>query len=170
MYLYRYWGYEQQLAADLLERASAEVEVTDEARLQADLNRLFPRPPQLEGPDWQKVAAAVAALKRLCVISGGPGTGKTSTVLRILALLSGQTDRPLRIALAAPTGKAAARLQESIRAAKPGLGLASEHAAQIPDEAVSYTHLDVYKRQRCSSAWILPSTTVNRWKRWWNGP
>lgn len=135
LYLYRYWGYEQQLAADLLERASAEVEVTDEARLQADLNRLFPRPPQLEGPDWQKVAAAVAALKRLCVISGGPGTGKTSTVLRILALLSGQTDRPLRIALAAPTGKAAARLQESIRAAKPGLGLASEHAAQIPDEA-----------------------------------
>jgi exodeoxyribonuclease V alpha subunit len=135
LYLYRYWGYEQQLAADLLERASAEVEVTDEARLQADLNRLFPRPSQLEGPDWQKVAAAVAALKRLCVISGGPGTGKTSTVLRILALLSGQTDRPLRIALAAPTGKAAARLQESIRAAKPGLGLASEHAAQIPDEA-----------------------------------
>ncbi|MCK7582272.1 MAG: AAA family ATPase [Chromatiales bacterium] len=61
----------------------------DEARLRADLDRLFPRHPGLTGPDWQKVAAAVAALKRICVISGGPGTGKTSTVLRILALLTG---------------------------------------------------------------------------------
>jgi exodeoxyribonuclease V alpha subunit len=69
------------------------------------------------------------------VISGGPGTGKTSTVLKVLALLTGQSERPLRIALAAPTGKAAARMQESIRAAKPGLGLAPEQAAQIPEEA-----------------------------------
>jgi len=136
LYLYRYWGYEQQLAGDLLERASAAADEVDDARLRADLDRLFPRPPQLIGPDWQKVAAAVAALKRICVISGGPGTGKTSTVLRILALLAGQAgERPARIALAAPTGKAAARLQESIRAAKPGLGLDPAVAAQIPEEA-----------------------------------
>ena len=135
LYLYRYWGYEQQLAGDLLERASAAADDVDQARLRADLDRLFPRPPQLIGPDWQKVAAAVAALKRLCVISGGPGTGKTSTVLRILALLAGQGERSSRIALAAPTGKAAARLQESIRAAKPGLGLDPMVAAQIPEEA-----------------------------------
>jgi exodeoxyribonuclease V alpha subunit len=135
LYLYRYWSYEQQLAEDLLERASADVDVADEAPLRADLARLFPRPPQLVGPDWQKVAAAVAALKRICVISGGPGTGKTSTVLRILALLAGQAARPLRIALAAPTGKAAARLQESIRAAKLTLGLAAAQAAQIPEDA-----------------------------------
>ncbi len=136
LYLFRYWGYEQQLAEDLLQRAAAVSDEVDDARLRADLDRLFPRHPQLVGPDWQKVAAAVAALKRVCVISGGPGTGKTSTVLRILALLSGQAgERPLRIALAAPTGKAAARLQESIRAAKPGLGLESEQAAQIPEEA-----------------------------------
>ena len=65
-----------------------------------------------------------------------PGTGKTSTVLRILALLTGQArEQPLRIALAAPTGKAAGRLQESIRAAKPGLGLGAAVAAQIPEEA-----------------------------------
>jgi exodeoxyribonuclease V alpha subunit len=135
LYLYRYWGYEQQLAGDLLERASAAADDVDQARLRADLDRLFPRPPQLIGPDWQKVAAAVAALKRICVISGGPGTGKTSTVLRILALLAGLGERSSRIALAAPTGKAAARLQESIRAAKPGLGLDPMVAAQIPEEA-----------------------------------
>lgn len=135
LYLYRYWSYEQQLAADLLERARAEVEVADQKQLRTDLERLYPRPPSLVGPDWQKVAAAVATLKRMCVISGGPGTGKTSTVLRILALLAGQAAQPLRIALAAPTGKAAARLQESIRAAKPTLGLAAAQATQIPEDA-----------------------------------
>ena len=139
LYLYRYWDYERRLADDLLQRASVSSEAVDEAQLQTDLKRLYPRHPQLTGPDWQKVAAAVAALKRLCVISGGPGTGKTSTVLRILALLTGQAGaRPLRIALAAPTGKAAARLQEAIRAAKPDLsrlGLQPEQLAQIPEEA-----------------------------------
>lgn len=136
LYLYRYWAYEQRLAADLLQRAGSAALQVDEARLRADLDRLFPRHPQLQGPDWQKVAAAVAALRPICVISGGPGTGKTSTVLKILALLVGQADtRPPRIALAAPTGKAAARMQEAIRAAKPTLDLAAEQAALIPEEA-----------------------------------
>lgn len=142
LYLYRYWNYERQLADELLQRAGADLADVDEARLRADLDRLFPRPSFLRGPDWQKVAAAVAALKRLCVISGGPGTGKTSTVLRILALLAAPAgERPLRVALAAPTGKAAARLQESIRAAKPTLALAPEQAAQIPEEAFTLHRL-----------------------------
>jgi exodeoxyribonuclease V alpha subunit len=136
LYLYRYWEYEHRLADALLQRAGGIPATVDEARLRADLDRLFPRHPQLAGPDWQKVAAAVAALKRVCIISGGPGTGKTSTVLKILALLTGQTEgKPLRIALAAPTGKAAARLQEAIRAAKPALELSLERLAQIPEEA-----------------------------------
>jgi len=135
LYLYRYWEYEQRLARDLLRRAKEAPAPMDETQLRADLDRLFPRHPTLTGPDWQKIAAVVAALKQVCVISGGPGTGKTSTVLRILALLTGQAERPLRIALAAPTGKAAARMQESIRAAKPGLGLSDDQAAQIPEEA-----------------------------------
>ena len=136
LYLYRYWEYEHRLAEDLLRRAGEAPATVDETRLRADLDRLFPRHPQLIGPDWQKVAAVVAALKRVCVISGGPGTGKTSTVLKILALLTGQSGgRPLRIALAAPTGKAAARLQEAIRAAKPTLGLEPDQLAQIPEEA-----------------------------------
>lgn len=135
LYLYRYWRYEQLLADDLRRRAEA-AETVDAPQLRADLERLFPRHPQLIGPDWQKIAAATAALKRVCVISGGPGTGKTSTVLKILALLAAQQyDRPLRIAMAAPTGKAAARMQESIRAAKPALNLPPEQAAQIPEEA-----------------------------------
>ena len=77
LYLYRYWRYEQQLADDLRRRAAAS-EPVDAPQLRIDLERLFPRHPHLIGPDWQKIAAATAALKRVCVISGGPGTGKTA--------------------------------------------------------------------------------------------
>ena len=135
LYLYRYWQYEQRLAEDLRRRSRAPLAPVQPERLRSDLAALFPRHTHLRGTDWQKVAAAVAALKRVCIISGGPGTGKTSTVLKVLALLIGQAQRPLRIALAAPTGKAAARMQESIRAAKPSLGLSAAHAAQIPETA-----------------------------------
>jgi exodeoxyribonuclease V alpha subunit len=131
LYLQRYWRHEQALASALLARA-ADVPVVDEDRLRADLACLFPRTG--ERPDWQQVAAATAVLRRLCVVSGGPGTGKTSTVVRVLALLIGQSDRPLRIALAAPTGKAAARLQESIRATRAALAVDESVRRQIPDE------------------------------------
>ena len=70
-----------------------------------------------QSPDWQKVACALAARGRFTLITGGPGTGKTTTVVRLLGLLQSQATqagKPLRIALAAPTGKAAARLGESI--------------------------------------------------------
>ncbi len=87
--------------------------------------------------DWQRVAAVTAALRRLCVISGGPGTGKTTTVVRILALLVQQSPAPPRIRLAAPTGKAAARMQEAIRQAKSRLArdVAPEALAAIPETA-----------------------------------
>ncbi len=135
LYLYRYWDYEQQLTNDLQQRAAGEVPALDEARLCASLARLFPTPPTLEC-DWQKIAAVVAVLKRFCVIAGGPGTGKTSTVARVLALLLEQTDgHPLRIGLAAPTGKAAARLQEAVRHATHQLPVAAAIRAAIPTEA-----------------------------------
>lgn len=140
LYLYRYWDYERQLAADLLARAGRPVAV-DEARLAADLASLFPRRDGREDTDWQKLAAAVAALKGLCVISGGPGTGKTTTVIRILALLLGQSPVPLRIALAAPTGKAAGRMQEAIRKAKQALDLHPDLAAAIPEQAATVHRL-----------------------------
>lgn len=134
LYLYRYWDYEQRLAAQLLARAEVLDSDIDPQRLTADLARHFGPPG--DAVDWQKVAAATAVLRRLCVISGGPGTGKTSTVLRVLALLLGQAgERPPVIALAAPTGKAAARMQEAIRATVQQLDLPPELRAALPERA-----------------------------------
>ena len=132
LYLARYWLYEKDLAEDLLARAG-EVDEVDRERLRADLDRLFAH--NAEQPDWQRSAAATAVLRRLCVISGGPGTGKTSTVVRILAGLQSQAEGRLRIALAAPTGKAAARMQESIRAQKANLSFPQAVLDAIPESA-----------------------------------
>lgn len=134
LYLYRYWDYEQRLAKALLTRARQTLAGLDESRLAADLTHLFGLPG--ERVDWQKIAAATALLRGLCVISGGPGTGKTTTVVRVLALLCAQQpERPPAVALAAPTGKAAARMQEAIRAARDRLDLSPKLAAAIPDQA-----------------------------------
>ncbi|MGE3540252.1 MAG: exodeoxyribonuclease V subunit alpha [Candidatus Tectimicrobiota bacterium] len=135
LYLYRYWHYEQQLASDLQQRAAAETVALDEERLRDSLARLFPARPAPEC-DWQKIAAVVAVLKRFCVIAGGPGTGKTRTVARVLALLIEQAGgQPLRISLAAPTGKAAARLQEAVRDARHQLPVEAAIRDAIPTEA-----------------------------------
>ncbi|QTF92189.1 exodeoxyribonuclease V subunit alpha [Halomonas sp. BM-2019] len=94
--------------------------------LSAALTALFPASPQL---DWQKAACALAARSPFAVITGGPGTGKTTTVVKLLALLQslalGEGRRALRIRLAAPTGKAAARLNESIAGQVSSLQLES---------------------------------------------
>jgi exodeoxyribonuclease V alpha subunit len=135
LYLHRYWEYEQEVAAGLLHRARSRLAAPQPVRLRTALDRLFPD--RAEGEmDWQRAAAAVCALRQLCIISGGPGTGKTHTVVRIMALLQ-ELAAPdaLRIGLAAPTGKAAGRLQEAIRLAKSDLDLAPEILAAIPDEA-----------------------------------
>ena len=139
LYLHRYWTYEQQLAA-VLASGALPVPDLDTALLSDGLSRLFPR--RSEGCDWQKIAAAAALRQRFCVISGGPGTGKTSTVVRILALLLEQAGgKPLRIALAAPTGKAAARLGESLRAMKGSLDCGEEITARLPEEVTTLHRL-----------------------------
>ncbi len=131
LYLRRYWDYEQRLAADLRARAATRHAV-DGAALRSALARLFPGAEE----DWQKVAAAVAVGRGLCVLSGGPGTGKTTTVVRVLALIAElHRAAPLRIALAAPTGKAAARMQEAIRQARAHLPVCPASQALIPDTA-----------------------------------
>jgi len=132
LYLHRYWAYEQGLSEDLIRRLALPIEANEE-RLKEGLNRLFG--PSADATDWQRVAAAVSALKRVVVISGGPGTGKTFTVLRILALLIDQAGPALRIALAAPTGKAAARLQETVRNQKAKISVNETVLQAIPDEA-----------------------------------
>ena len=114
LYLGKYWRFERQVAGALRARGAPLDAELDEGRLAAGLERLFGERQDSAGPDWQRIAVAVAVRRRFAVISGGPGTGKTTTVIKVLALLLEQ-DPLLRIALAAPTGKAAARLAEAIR-------------------------------------------------------
>jgi exodeoxyribonuclease V alpha subunit len=121
LYLRRYAGYEQRVGQSLLQRAGEALAVP-EAAAREWLNRFFVTNPEAPNPqahnltDWQKVACVVALRARLSVITGGPGTGKTYTAARLLALLLAlhPDGSPLRVALAAPTGKAAARLKQSI--------------------------------------------------------
>ena len=134
LYCYRYWEYEQRIIASLLKRSKAEFLPCDTALAAEKLAALFPE--RFQETNWQKAAAAIALLKNICVISGGPGTGKTTTVIRIAALLAMLArGRRLRIALAAPTGKAAARLEESIAVHLPAIGCSPDVAAMIPASA-----------------------------------
>ena len=142
LYLGRYWHFERVLADALTARTGTWVPGVDQELLRTGLDRLFPPVDPAADTDWQRVAAAVSVLRPLCVISGGPGTGKTRTVTSILALLAEQIGgEPLRVALAAPTGKAAARLTESIRGAKQDLQLPPEVAERIPEEALTLHRL-----------------------------
>ena len=140
LYLARYWHFENTLAEALLRMADAPEQMNG-ARLKAGLDRLFAAGADA-AVDFQRVAAAMAALRRLCIVSGGPGTGKTHTVAAILALLIElATRRAPRIMLAAPTGKAAARLTESIRTARERLPLSDKIRAAIPSEAMTLHRL-----------------------------
>ncbi|MDH4478757.1 MAG: exodeoxyribonuclease V subunit alpha [Rhodoferax sp.] len=124
LYLRRYWLQEQQLAHAVGQRAGQQTPV-DEAAARRWLDRLFdPASPgaaltSAHPMDWQKMACAVALRAGLTVITGGPGTGKTYTAARLLALLYAMAPQAqgLRVALTAPTGKAAARLRQSIDSA-----------------------------------------------------
>jgi exodeoxyribonuclease V alpha subunit len=134
LYLRRYWAYERELAREVMARAAAPVAGVDEDRLLAAVAAVIPADAEAPSPDWQRVAAVTAVLRRLCVISGGPGTGKTSTVVRLLGLLAALTaDGRVQVALAAPTGKAAARLEEAVRTGRGLLPAALRDA--IPERA-----------------------------------
>jgi len=133
LYLHRYWKYESALAQAVTQLAAEPAAAMAEQQLKSGLARLFP---QEDGNaiNWQSVAAFAATRRRLCIISGGPGTGKTRTVVVLLALLLEQQPA-LRIALAAPTGKAAARLQEAVKSAKATLPCQPEIKDRLPTEA-----------------------------------
>lgn len=145
LYLYRSWRAEGDVAASLVSRMGA-LPPADE-QLGELLATYFPHSmaPQDGTPDWQKVAVALAATQRLAVISGGPGTGKTTTVIKLLAVLQrqalNQQGRPLRIRLAAPTGKAAARLSDSISGALQRIVTDDELKRAISCEATTLHRL-----------------------------
>ncbi|WP_153163053.1 exodeoxyribonuclease V subunit alpha [Zoogloea sp. 1C4] len=125
VYLRRYWQYERSVREAIDARLAAPLQLPADA-LRAALDALFP--PAANGLDWQKLACALAAHSAFAIVTGGPGTGKTTTVVRLLAVLqtlalAGDAARALRIRLAAPTGKAAARLNESIAGAVAKLQL-----------------------------------------------
>lgn len=150
LYLYRYWYYEQQLAADINSRRSMQRTDINHALLDNGLSRLFSKQSQ-----EQKQAAQAAILHNFCLISGAPGTGKTSTIVRILILLLEQNYH-LNIALAAPTGKATVRLQETIREILPNLACSSEIKDLISKE--SYTIHRLLANHRHES--VLPYDVI----------
>jgi exodeoxyribonuclease V alpha subunit len=115
LYLRRYHEYEASLARFVREGCVFSASGADTELLKGALGRLFPG--SEDNPDLQRVAALVCATRRFSVISGGPGTGKTHTVVKALALTLELAGRPLKVAVCAPTGKAAGRLGEAIRAA-----------------------------------------------------
>ncbi|MDR9768225.1 exodeoxyribonuclease V subunit alpha [Shewanella baltica] len=159
LYLQRYHQFETSVAASLI-RLSGSVSKHSEdvshqeqpqtAKLRSLLDQLFPA--NLLAPhslttsedtapiDWQKVATATALGKKLSVITGGPGTGKTTTVTKLLLLLQMESQQEIR--LVAPTGKAAARLSESIKASKARLAKELSAHADVVDDASNRNNQD----------------------------
>lgn len=112
LYLERYWSDQLVVAGRLRALAAAPVAAGDPQRLTDVLDEVFTQAPR---DDLQRQAVALACGRKLAVIGGGPGTGKTTTVAKLLAVLTDVSDRQPRITLAAPTGKAAIRLEEAVR-------------------------------------------------------
>jgi exodeoxyribonuclease V alpha subunit len=129
LYLDRLWADERLVADELRARSDGAAPGVDTDLLRRGLEELFGNDPD------QRRAAATAVLRRISVIAGGPGTGKTTTVARVLALLDAQAtaagQRPPLIALAAPTGKAAARLEDAVRQGAGGLAIDEERRDRL---------------------------------------
>lgn len=138
LYLQRYWKYETRLVMNIHQRIQREI--TKPAELNGLLDKYFPAEVGSSETDWQREAAASSAQQAFSMITGGPGTGKTTTVLKVLALLQELHDGGLSISLAAPTGKAAMRLQQSLMEGKRKLPDLSDLLLAAIPEKVSTLH------------------------------
>ncbi|TNF89672.1 MAG: exodeoxyribonuclease V subunit alpha [Gammaproteobacteria bacterium] len=143
LYLNRFWHYED-FVANKIHALLANTASTGSAAADKKLERVFADQAGIDVD--QKQAVSIAANNRFSVISGGPGSGKTTTVVRILALLL-TLDPDNRIALAAPTGKAAARMMDSIRQRLNQLDLDAAIKSSIPTEATTVHRLLAYRHQ-----------------------
>lgn len=135
LYLHRMWQSEGEVAQFIQRQHFSQS--LEESRVRQTLDRYFGHQPD----DWQKIAAAVALTRQVAVISGGPGTGKTTTVAKLLASLIELSPTPPRIELTAPTGKAAARLTESLGNTLQQLHLADDILKSFPLEATTLHRL-----------------------------
>ncbi|QQZ42841.1 exodeoxyribonuclease V subunit alpha [Pseudomonas sp. SK3(2021)] len=142
LYLRRYWAYERRIDNALRQRLAVQEETP--ADLAERLGGLFGAAKATGPVDWQKLACALATRGAFSIITGGPGTGKTTTVVRLLALLQApavEAGKPLRIRLAAPTGKAAARLTESISLQVRSLSVDDSVREKIPSDVTTVHRL-----------------------------
>lgn len=136
LYFHRYWKYEEELTEWFKERSSV-THIIDKEEEQVLKYLLRPTGDLFEA-DWQQVAVCLSFLKDLVVISGGPGTGKTYTVLNIIAAhAKARSSKKFNIALAAPTGKAARRLINSIEEGNKHLPESFQDGIELPEHAVT---------------------------------
>jgi exodeoxyribonuclease V alpha subunit len=142
LYLRRYWTYERRIDSALRLRLATQENIA--ADLPKRLNELFDQATPGAVVDWQKLACALATRGAFSIVTGGPGTGKTTTVVRLLALLQApavENGGALRIRLAAPTGKAAARLTESISQQVLSLKVPDAVREKIPTQVTTVHRL-----------------------------
>lgn len=134
LYLHRFWSYEEELANWIKHKVSKTFSLsTQDIGILEEIIR-----PENGGVNWQHVAVVLSFLKKLLFITGGPGTGKTFTVLNIIAALNKREGGELNIALAAPTGKAARRLSEALQAGKESMS--GEMRRYVPEAEALTVH------------------------------
>ena len=133
LYINRLWLFESEISQDIIQRTAVTDNIFSYENIKTVLDSLFAS--SKTEIDWQKVAVAKSLIKRISVISGGPGTGKTTTVARLILALQQLSNKKLNIQLVAPTGKAAQRLKESIIHSKSIIK--NVDTSELPDEATT---------------------------------